>query len=117
METRRLARLLATLGALCLLLAVVLQLLGYVVAAVARSDYGVSVYGVSQIVLEVLLGLFILFFGFFASRRSGETRLAGAAILIVLGLAVWFGIGDSLLPLLAGLFAMMAGILLLFSGR
>lgn len=118
MESRRVGRILAVVGGLFLLLAAVLDFLIFAANGIInRGNFGVSVRGATGVILEVVFAILILFFAAASGRRSGEMRVTGPIILIVLAVVVWVIIGTGLLPLLAGLFALLGGIVLLTSGR
>lgn len=118
MESRRLGRILAALGGLFLLLAAVLDFLVFLANGILdRGNFGVSVRGATGVVLELVFAILILFFAAVSGRRTGEMRVTGPVVLIVLAVVVWVVIGTGLLPLLAGLFALLGGIVLLTAGK
>lgn len=71
----------------------------------------------SRLILEFVIGLLFVFFAVISSRRTGDFALAGGVILIVLAVGTWAVLGLGPVAALAGLFGLIAGILLVMARR
>jgi len=117
-ELRSIGSLFGLLGALLLVLAGVVDFVGgFVFLALGYGGHALGAWDRS--VVYIVIGLL---FGFFAVvGRSGpnDRRVGAGAVLVVLALVGWLvlGFGGELLALLGTLFALLAGVLYLVSGR
>lgn len=106
------------LGALLLVLAAVVRfLLGVVFLATGHGYLGLG--SLTESVLYLVLGLVVGFFAFVGSRRGSDQAMVAGIVLIVLAVLGWLvlGFGGSLLALLGGVFALIAGILFIAAAR
>lgn len=117
-DLRRLAFLFGIIGALLLVLAGLIDFVGgFVFLALGAGWHALGAWyrSIVYVVVGFLIGLFS------AVGRSGsdDSRIAAGAILIVLSLVGWLGLGfaGELLALLAALFALIGGILFLVPHR
>jgi len=116
MENRRLGFLFGLLGAILLLLAALIALVGGLAEAVVGHDvFRGATAAIGGFVVDLVLALLLGFFALIGSRRSGDMRSASGVILILLALVIWLLIGGGVLLLLAGLMALIAGVLLLLA--
>jgi len=113
MEQERLGFLFGVFAGILLFIDALITLAGGLATLVTSGlSTHVLINTTSRLVLEVVIGLLFVFFAAVASRRQGDFTLAGGVILIILSLGTWYVLGLHLLEALAGLFGLIAGILL-----
>ena len=117
-DLRGLGLLFGILAALVLILAGLIDFVGgFVFLAFGAGGHALGAWyrSVVYVVVGLLFGLFAVL------GRSGaeDRRLAAGVVLVVLAVLGWFGLGfgGEILPLIAALFALIAGILYLLSSR
>lgn len=114
MEQARLGFLFGIFAGILLFLGALLTVAGGIAnLAVHGFSAHLLVNTTSRIILEVVIGLLFVFFAAISARRQGDFVLAGGIILIILSLGTWYVLGLGLLEALAGLFGLIAGILLI----
>ncbi|MGC2289954.1 MAG: hypothetical protein WA688_08880 [Thermoplasmata archaeon] len=112
-EPNRLGFLFGVFAGILLFLAAIITFAGGL-ASLVTGGYSTNllVGTTSHIVLEVVIGILFVFFAAVAARRQGDFTLAGGVVLIILSLGTWYVLGLHLFEALAGLFGLIAGILL-----
>ncbi len=114
----RLGFLFGILAGVFLFLDAVLTLGSGVVSLIAHGFHAGVVLGyTARLLLEVVLGILLIFFAAIGSRRAGEYGVAGGVVVLVLSVASWVILGLGLFVALAGLFGLIAGILLVLRHR
>ncbi len=111
---RRLGFVFAVIGGLLLFVAGLVELTGGVADIVfyhGSASGFLSTPG--EFFVVVVIGLLVLFFGAIGSRPGPDYSLAGGSVLFLLALFTWLLLGLSPLLLLGGLFALIAGVLVL----
>jgi hypothetical protein len=118
MEQARLGFLFGIFAGILLFIGALLTLAGGIATlAVHGFSTHLLLNTTSRIILEVVIGLLFVFFAAISSRPRGDFTLAGGIILIILALGTWYVLGLGLLEALAGLFGLIAGILLVLVKR
>jgi hypothetical protein len=116
-ETRRAGFLLGLLAAVLLLVEALIHFaVGVAFLATGRTLGGLGSLGGS--VVLVVVALLIGFFAFLGRARGADYAMVAGIVLVVVAIVGWLalGFGGSVLGILAGLFALIAGILFLVSG-
>lgn len=118
MEQVRLGFLFGIFAGILLFIGALLTLAGGIATLAAHGfSTHLLVNTTSRIILEVVIGLLFVFFAAISSRRQQDFTLAGGIVLIILALGTWYVLGLGLLEALAGLFGLIAGILLVLVRR
>jgi hypothetical protein len=125
MELDRLGFLFGVFAGILLFIAAIITLAGGLATLVSSGiSTHVLVNTTTQVVLEVVVGILFVFFAALSTRRmgnyaptgrfvqTGDYSLAGGIVLIILSLGTWYVLGLHLFEALAGLFGLIAGILL-----
>jgi len=115
---RRLGMVLGLLGAGLILLDGILEAVGGVIfLAIGRGMRALGFW--EQSVLFLVVGCLLGFFALLGRSRGSDRSLTSGAVLVVVVIAGWLvlGLSSGILALVGSVFALVAGVLFLLSGR
>ncbi len=115
---RRLGGLLGILGAVLIALEAIVDLVrGVVYLAIGRGAFGLGAF--SEALILIVFAVLVAVFAVLGSRRRESRATVAGAVLIVLVVVGWLGLGvaSGLLALLGLLLVLVAGVVFLVAGR
>ena len=115
---RRLGVVFGLLGAVFWIVEAILDLGRSVYAAALGHGLGPALGPLGEAVLLIVLGLVVVLFSAVGRARSDGRNFVAGAVLIVLAVVGWFGLGfgGSLFALLGTVFVLIAGIVFVIAG-